>query len=94
MLGEQNGFDVDTTNNSSLFTINNLKQYLAVVFLSTTGDVLNDKQQNAFINYIRTGKGLLEQPNFFIILLLNQLEYQNELHILGEFFYVLLVYMV
>ena len=59
MLGKQNGFDVDSTNDSSLFTIDNLKQYSAVVFLSTTGDVLNDQQQNAFIKYIQSGKGFV-----------------------------------
>ena len=40
-LGAENDFDVFTTQDSSLFTTKNLKQYSAVVFLSTTGDVLN-----------------------------------------------------
>ena len=56
-LGRNNGFDVDTSNDSASFTNQNLKQYAAVVFLSTTGDVLNTPQQNAFRTFIRSGKG-------------------------------------
>lgn len=56
-LGQQNGFDVDTTSDASVFTRKGLKQYAAVVFLSTTGDVLDDKQQEAFQRFIRSGKG-------------------------------------
>ena len=56
-LGIENGFGVDTTTEASLFTLKNLKKYNAVIFLSTTGNVLNDEQQNAFENYIRHGGG-------------------------------------
>ncbi len=58
-LGEQNGFDVDATNIASYFTKNNLKPYSAVVFLSTTGDVFNNQEQQAFKSYYRTGKGFV-----------------------------------
>lgn len=57
LLGKQNGFDTDTTTDASKFTFDNLKQYAAVIFLSTTGDVLNDTQQTEFQKYIRSGKG-------------------------------------
>jgi cytochrome c len=56
-LGKENGFAVDTTENAALFTEENLKKYKAVVFLSTTGDVLNDAQQTAFERYIQAGGG-------------------------------------
>jgi type 1 glutamine amidotransferase len=56
-LGKQNGFEVDTTEDASLFTQSNLKRYKAVVFLNTTGDVLNDQQQLAFEEYVRGGGG-------------------------------------
>ncbi|HEX7692303.1 MAG TPA: ThuA domain-containing protein, partial [Sediminibacterium sp.] len=56
-LGQENGFDVDTTSDASVFTKKGLKKYAAVVFLSTTGDVLDDQQQQAFENFIRSGKG-------------------------------------
>lgn len=56
-LGKENGFAVDTTENSAKFTEENLKRYNAVIFLSTTGDVLNDMQQAAFERYIQAGGG-------------------------------------
>lgn len=56
-LGKENKFDVDTTTNSAVFTAANLKKYRAVIFLSTTGDVLNDEQQLAFQQYIQNGGG-------------------------------------
>src|SRR5882724_4983970 len=58
-LGEENNFSVDTTVDAAQFTFDNLKQYATVVFLSTTGDVLNDEQQNAFERYIRQGGGFV-----------------------------------
>lgn len=58
-LGLENNFDVDTTTNSEKFNLKNLKKYKAVVFLSTTGDVLNDTQQEAFEKYIQSGGGFM-----------------------------------
>ena len=56
-LGNANGFSVDTTKNAALFTDENLKQYAAVIFNSTTGNVLNGEQQAAFERYIQAGGG-------------------------------------
>ncbi|MER7402695.1 ThuA domain-containing protein [Streptomyces sp. NPDC000070] len=56
-LGEQGGFTVDATENAGAFTSSNLRRYDAVVFLSTTGDVLDARQQRAFEGYIRAGGG-------------------------------------
>jgi cytochrome c len=56
-LGAQNGFTVDATEDSTKFTDANLAQYDVVVWLSTTGDVLNDAQQAAFERYIKAGGG-------------------------------------
>lgn len=58
-LGQENNFDVDTTTDATKFTYDNLKQYAAVIFLSTTGDVLNDAQQAEFEKYIRAGGGFV-----------------------------------
>jgi type 1 glutamine amidotransferase len=58
-LGQENNFDVDTTTNAEKFTYQNLKQYAAVIFLNTTGDVLNDMQQGEFEKYIRAGGGFV-----------------------------------
>ncbi|WP_291966111.1 ThuA domain-containing protein [Maribacter sp.] len=56
-LGLENGFAVDTTKNAALFTDENLKQYSAVIFLSTTGNVLDQYQEAAFERYIQAGGG-------------------------------------
>jgi len=56
-LGKEQGFSVDATEDASAFNDKNLKQYHAVVFLSTTGDVLDAKQQDAFERYIQAGGG-------------------------------------
>ena len=57
-LGEENGFVVDATEDSSVFTVTNLARYRAVVFLSTSGDILNEEQQTAFQHYLNSGGGL------------------------------------
>src|SRR5438105_15292077 len=57
MLATQNRFDVDTTEDAGAFTDTNLARYEAVVFLLTTGDVLDDVQQAAFQRYIGAGHG-------------------------------------
>ena len=56
-LGAEQGFAVDTTEDASRFTAEGLAPYGAVVFLSTTGDVLNDAQQAAFERWLRAGHG-------------------------------------
>src|ERR1700712_3019650 len=56
-MGQENNFDVDTTTDATKFTYDNLKQYKAVIWLSTTGDVLNDAQQAEFEKYIHKGGG-------------------------------------
>ncbi|WP_416438380.1 ThuA domain-containing protein [Phnomibacter sp. MR] len=50
---------VDTTEDAGIFTAEKLQPYDVVVFLSTTGDVLNAAQQAAFQEYIRSGKSFL-----------------------------------
>lgn len=56
-LGQENGFSVDTTENSAVFTEKNLERYNAVIFLNTTGDILDDTQQSSFERYIQGGGG-------------------------------------
>jgi type 1 glutamine amidotransferase len=58
-LGTENGFDVDSTTNAGKFTVDNLKQYAAIIFLSTTQDVLDEGEQKAFIHYIEAGGGFV-----------------------------------
>jgi uncharacterized protein len=56
-LGAENKFLVDATEDSAVFTIDNLQQYHAVIFLSTTGDVLGEAEQQALQQYIQRGGG-------------------------------------
>ncbi|MEM1179907.1 MAG: ThuA domain-containing protein [Acidobacteriota bacterium] len=48
---------VTETSSTALFTPQNLSNYDVVVWLSTTGDVLDDPEQAAFEGYIRAGGG-------------------------------------
>lgn len=56
-LCSEMGFSMDTTESSDVFTYDNLKKYYALVFLSTTGDLFNEDQQEALQRYIRSGGG-------------------------------------
>lgn len=58
-LGRKNGFDVDTTEDAALFNEGSLSKYRAVVFLSTTQDVLDPVQQSAFKRFIEAGGGFV-----------------------------------
>ncbi len=59
-LGNQLGFRVEATRDSSHFrSVHRLSRFAAVVFLNTTGDVLNDDEQANFEEYIRAGNGFL-----------------------------------
>ena len=56
-LGSENGFEITHTEQPAAFTRKNLDRYDAVVFLSTTGDVLDPPQQQALRRYMRLGGG-------------------------------------
>ncbi|MCA9290576.1 MAG: ThuA domain-containing protein, partial [Phycisphaerales bacterium] len=56
-LGAARGFGVDATEDPDAFTDATLARYRVVVFLNTTGDVLDDVQQGAFERFIRAGGG-------------------------------------
>lgn len=58
-LGQENGFHVDTTENANLINEKNLKDYAAVIFLNTTGDILDHIQQADFERYIQSGGGFV-----------------------------------
>ncbi|TDQ15122.1 glucose/arabinose dehydrogenase [Algoriphagus boseongensis] len=58
-LGAENGFEVDTTKNAENINEENLAQYAAVIFVSTTGDVLNHYQEADFERYIQSGGGFV-----------------------------------
>lgn len=58
-LAKENGFEVDTTENADRFTEDSLQQYAAVIFLNTTGDVLDNRQEADFERYIQAGGGFV-----------------------------------
>ncbi len=57
-LGASHGFAVEATEDPGAFTKTNLARFQAVIFLNTSGDILNDEQQSAFEEYLRNGGGL------------------------------------
>ncbi len=58
-LGSQNGFAVDASEDSSFFDDAHLARFDAVVFLCTTGDILDDSQKAAFQRFIEGGRGFV-----------------------------------
>jgi len=58
-LGDKNGFDVDTTTNANKFAEDSLKKYAAIVFLSSTGEILSGNQEIAVERYMQAGGGFV-----------------------------------
>lgn len=58
-MAKQEGFQIDTTENATVFEEKYLKKYNVVVFLNTTGDVLDGAQQLEFQRFIQAGGGFV-----------------------------------
>jgi type 1 glutamine amidotransferase len=58
-LGRDHGFAVVNTEDAADFTDDNLAKYRVVIFLNTSGDILDDDQQSAFERFIRKGGGFV-----------------------------------
>ena len=56
-LGAEHGFIVDSAEDAGRFTAAELARYRVVVFLCTTGDILDPGQKAAFEGFIRAGGG-------------------------------------
>jgi type 1 glutamine amidotransferase len=56
-LGEDNAFGVKATEDPAQFTRRNLKRFDVVIFLNTTGTVLEEPQKRAFMRFVRRGGG-------------------------------------
>lgn len=56
-IGEQQNWTVDATEDPAFFSGDNLQKYDVIVFLSTTGNILDESQQPVFEKYIRSGGG-------------------------------------
>lgn len=52
-------FDVEWHEDPSRFNDKFLEQFQVIIFLNTTGDILNAEQQQAFEKFIRAGKGFV-----------------------------------
>jgi uncharacterized protein len=58
-LGAKNFFDVVLFENPESFTDKNLEQFKVIIFLNTTGDILDSAQQKAMERFIKSGKGFV-----------------------------------
>lgn len=58
-LGDRHGFGVDATEDARIFNSGMLDGYEVVVFLSTTGDILNSEQETALQRWVEAGHGLV-----------------------------------
>ena len=58
-MGKQKGFTVDTTEDASIFTEEELQRYNVIVFLSTTGDILDNAQQLEMNRWVQAGGGFV-----------------------------------
>jgi len=58
-LGKENGFLVDTTTDANKIEESNLKKYTALVFASTTGNLLDANQKADLERYIQAGGGFV-----------------------------------
>ncbi|UOB15941.1 ThuA domain-containing protein [Abyssalbus ytuae] len=54
-LGAENNFTVYNTEDASVFHADSLAKFNLVIFLNTSGNILNKEQQNAFKSYINNG---------------------------------------
>ncbi|MFA3792151.1 ThuA domain-containing protein [Aliiglaciecola sp. SL4] len=58
-MSEKHHFDMDWHEDANIFNQKDLAQYDVVMFLLTTGDILNQSQQTAFEQFIESGKGFV-----------------------------------
>jgi cytochrome c len=58
-LGNEHGFTVEATEDAGRFTDATLGQFNVVVFLNTTGDILDTGQKAALERYVRSGGGFV-----------------------------------
>src|SRR5882672_9690667 len=56
-LGALHGWDVDATEDASQFNDNNLKRYDVVVWLNTSGNILDSQQKAAYVRFQESHKG-------------------------------------
>ena len=58
-IANKNNFNVYYSDDSSIITHDNLKNFNSIIFLNTTGNILSNKEQNVMEEFIRSGRGFL-----------------------------------
>ena len=58
-MGKKNNWEITISEDAELFSVVGLKKFDVIVFLSTTGNILNDSQQESLQQYIQAGKGFV-----------------------------------
>lgn len=58
-LAKEHNFKVKATENAAIFNNDSLKTYDAVIFLNTTGTILDKNQKQAFKKFIQSGGGFV-----------------------------------
>jgi uncharacterized protein len=59
-LGVENGFDIDSSDDPKVFTVENLKRYKAIVFSNSNNEAFtDDSQRDAFQKFVRSGGGVV-----------------------------------
>ena len=58
-LADRHHFSVDWHEDAGLFTDENLEKYDVIMFMLTSGDVLNEEQEAAMERFIQSGKGFV-----------------------------------
>jgi hypothetical protein len=58
-IGATRGFAVEATEDAGAFTDDELARFRVVIFLNTTGDVLDDAQQGALERFVQVGGGFV-----------------------------------
>lgn len=58
-MGEEKGFSVAATEDAAVFTETELQKYNVIIFLNTTGDILDQTQQIELNRFIQAGGGWL-----------------------------------
>lgn len=59
IIGAESGFEVTATEEARVFSAGGLELFEVIVFLNTSGDILDETQQSAMEEFIASGKGFV-----------------------------------
>lgn len=58
-LGKKHGFEVEATEDAGIFSDEGLRPFRIVLFLNTTGTILDDSQKEALVRHMKRGGGFV-----------------------------------